>query len=72
MPLLEGGHHHHLGMQIASKVRKEDRVATLLEDLSLRVNEYRAHTIVPHSRRHQGLRTRENPKALISVMCALR
>ena len=72
MAFLERIHHNHFCMEIASKVREEDRVAALLNYLSLRVDEHCAHAIIPRLRRRQCLRTRDNPKVLVSVMRAFR
>jgi hypothetical protein len=51
IPLLKSVHHHHFGVKIASKARKEDRVAALLNYVALWIGEHGADAIVPCARR---------------------
>jgi hypothetical protein len=46
MALLEGVHCYHFGMEVASKVRKQNGVSALLKNVPFRVDEHGAHAKV--------------------------
>jgi len=62
MPLLEGIHGDHFGMEIASEVRRELCVSTLLKNAPARVDEHGAHAIVTCPHRRERLPTSDDSK----------
>jgi len=58
-------------MEVASKVREEDRVLALLDHLPLGIYQYRTDPIVSFRRGCQRFSARQEPEALIRVGCAV-